>query len=97
MDIPERDTQRAQARVALLPAPQLATLYANAFHADTTADALLLTICVSQMESDAEGPVLAVRPQARLGMTLESARRLAQALLRALHERDQAEPSATQK
>lgn len=76
----------AQMRVALLPAPGMRTTYANAFQTTFAAGEVLLTACVSQQERDQQGPVLAVQPQLRLGMTPHSARRLAAALTQAIRQ-----------
>ena len=47
---------------------------------------ILLTACVSRQENDQQGPVLAVRPQQAIGMSPESAKRLAAALVQAIQQ-----------
>ena len=85
--------EQTRTRVVLLPAPEVNTVYANTFHTQFTDEEFFLTACVSQADSDREGPVLSVRPQVRLTMTIGGARRLAQALLRALEQHDQVSQS----
>ena len=81
---PSGDGQETQARLVMLPAPFMRTVYANAFHTQISADELLLTACVSLTERDAQGPVVEVQPQVRLGMTINNAVQLADALQTAL-------------
>ena len=47
---------------------------------------ILLTACVSRQENDQQGPVLAVQPQKAVGMSPESAKRLAAALVQAIQQ-----------
>ena len=85
-DFPNQDTQAQQMRVALLPAPGMRTIYANAFQTTFARGEILLTACVSQQEKDQQGPVLTVQPQQRLGMSPQSAKRLAAALHQAIQQ-----------
>lgn len=78
-----------QARIALLPAPNLPTWYANAFQTAFQRGEILLTACVSRQEADSEGPLLTVQPQLCLGMAPESAKRLAAALAQAVSQYEQ--------
>lgn len=73
-------------RIALLPAPHLPTSYANAFQTTFQRGEFLLTACVSRQEADAQGPLLTVSPQLCFGMTAESAKRLAAALVQAVNQ-----------
>ena len=81
---------RPETRVVLLPAPGLNTVYANTFHTQSGGGEFFLTACVSQAGSDGEGPLVSVQPQARLAMTIGSARQLAGVLLEALQRHEQA-------
>lgn len=92
---PEQQPEQPQVRVAMLPAPGMGTIYANAFQTTFYANAfqttfargeILLTACVSRQENDQQGPVLAVRPQQAIGMSPESAKRLAAALVQAIQQ-----------
>lgn len=83
---PEQQPQAAQTRVAMLPAPALETIYANAFQTTFARGEILLTACVSRQENDKQGPVLAVQPQKAIGMSPESAKRLAAALVQAIQQ-----------
>lgn len=78
---PEQQPEQPQMRVAMLPAPGMGTIYANAFQTTFARGEILLTACVSRQENDQQGPVLAVRPQQAIGMSPESAKRLAAALV----------------
>lgn len=82
---PEQQEQ-PQMRVAMLPAPGMSTIYANAFQTTFARGEILLTACVSRKEQDQQGPVLAVQPQQAIGMSPESAKRLAAALVQALQQ-----------
>ena len=82
----EKPRQPVQARVAMLPAPGMSTIYANAFQTTFARGEILLTACVSRQEQDQQGPVLAVQPQQAIGMSPESAKRLAAALAQALQQ-----------
>lgn len=82
---------RPETRAVLLPAPGLSTVYVNTFHTRFSGEEFFVTACVSHADSDAQGPLLSVQPQARLAMTAGSARRLAQALLEAVRQHDQAD------
>lgn len=82
---PEQQEQ-AQMRVAMLPAPGMGTIYANAFQTTFARGEILLTACVSRREQDQQGPVLAVQPQQAIGMSPESAKRLAAALVQAIQQ-----------
>ena len=86
---PEQRTEQQpeqQLRVTMLPAPALETIYANAFQTTFARGEILLTACVSRQENDQRGPVLAVRPQQAIGMSPESAKRLAAALVQAIQQ-----------
>ena len=86
---PEQRTEQQpeqQLRVTKLPAPALETIYANAFQTTFARGEILLTACVSRQENDQQGPVLAVRPQQAIGMSPESAKRLAAALVQAIQQ-----------
>lgn len=83
---PEQQADAPQLRVAMLPAPALETIYANAFQTTFARGEILLTACVSRQENDAQGPVLAVQPQKAIGMSPESAKRLAAALAQAVQQ-----------
>ena len=85
----EAAQQPQQTRVSILPAPTMTTLYTNAFHTNFSENDLLLTFCVSRPDSDAKGPLLTVQPEQRMGMTIESARRLVSGLIQALQQHDQ--------
>ncbi len=87
----ENQAQQAaqQVRVAMLPAPDMKILYANAFQTHVGQNELLLTAAVSRQEKDDKGPVLALQPQVSLAMTPEGARHLASALLQALQQYDE--------
>ena len=74
---PEQQPEQPQMRVAMLPAPGMGTIYANAFQTTFARGEILLTACVSRQENDQQGPVLAVQPQKAIGMSPESAKRLA--------------------
>lgn len=82
---PEQQPEQ-QLRVTMLPAPALETIYANAFQTTFARGEILLTACVSRQENDQQGPVLAVRPQQAIGMSPESAKRLAAALVQAIQQ-----------
>ena len=84
-----QEKQPQQVRIAVLPAPNMKTLYANAFQTNIAQNELLLTASVSRQEKDDKGPFLSLQPQAALAMTPESARRLASALLQALQQYDE--------
>ena len=73
-------------RVVMQPAPDMKTLYANAFHTQYTADEMMITACVSTPMSDENGALLAVQPQVRLAMTIGNAARLAESLRVALEQ-----------
>ena len=78
---PEQRTEQQpeqQLRVTMLPAPALETIYANAFQTNYSHGEILLTACV--------GPVLAVQPQKAIGMSPESAKRLAAALVQTIQQ-----------
>lgn len=83
---PEQQPEQTQMRVAMLPAPGMGTIYANAFQTTFARGEILLTACVSRQENDQQGPVLAVRPQQAIGMSPESAKRLAAALVQAIQQ-----------
>ena len=83
---PEQQPEQPQMRVAMLPAPGMDTIYANAFQTTFARGEILLTACVSRQENDQQGPVLAVRPQQAIGMSPESAKRLAAALVQAIQQ-----------
>lgn len=83
---PEQQPEQPQMRVAMLPAPALETIYANAFQTTFARGEILLTACVSRQENDQQGPVLAVQPQKAVGMSPESAKRLATALVQAIQQ-----------
>lgn len=83
---PEQQPEQPQMRVAMLPAPALETIYANAFQTTFARGEILLTACVSRQENDQQGPVLAVQPQKAVGMSPESAKRLAAALVQAIQQ-----------
>lgn len=76
-------------RIAVQPAQDMKTLYANAFQTNIVQGELLLTASVSRQERDEKGPFLSLQPQASLAMTPESARRLASALVQALQQYDE--------
>lgn len=82
----EQQPEQPQMRVAMLPAPALETIYANAFQTNYSHGEILLTACVSRNEQDQQGPVLAVQPQKAIGMSPESAKRLAAALVQAIQQ-----------
>lgn len=82
----QQEQQPVQTRVALLSAPGMSTLYANAFQTTFARGEILLTACVSRKEQDQQGPVLAVQPQQAIGMSPESAKRLAAALVQAIQQ-----------
>ncbi|WP_302260509.1 DUF3467 domain-containing protein [Desulfovibrio piger] len=82
---PEQRTEQ-QLRVTMLPAPALETIYANAFQTNYSHGEILLTACVSRNEQDQQGPVLAVQPQKAIGMSPESAKRLAAALVQTIQQ-----------
>lgn len=86
---PQDAAQTAQPRIALLPAPNLPTWYANAFQTAFQRGEILLTACVGRQEADSNGPLLAVQPQLCLGMNPESAKRLAAALAQAVSQYEQ--------
>ncbi|MCR5535935.1 MAG: hypothetical protein K6F05_00820 [Succinivibrio sp.] len=67
-------------RVVMQQDPALKTVYANAFYTQFKIDELLLTACVSQQASDGKNGYLNIVPQARIGMTINSAVQLAEAL-----------------
>ena len=77
---PEQQPEQPQMRVAMLPAPGMGTIYANAFQTTFARGEILLTACVSRNEQDQQGPVLAV------GMSPESAKRLAAALVQTIQQ-----------
>lgn len=81
----QQPTQR-QVRVAILPAPGMMTLYANAFQTTFAPGEILLTASVSRQEKDEQGPVLALQPQAAIAMTPGTAKRLLQALHQTLQQ-----------
>lgn len=86
---PEQRTEQQpeqQLRVTMLPAPALETIYANAFQTTFARGEILLTACVSRQENDQQGPVLAVQPQKAIGMSPESAKRLAAALVQTIQQ-----------
>lgn len=83
----EQAAQR-QVRVAILPAPGMTTLYANAFQTTFAPGEILLTASVSRQEKDEQGPVLALQPQTAIAMTPDTARRLLQALHQTLQQYD---------
>ena len=83
---PEQQPEQPQMRVAMLPAPALETIYANAFQTTFARGEILLTACVSRQENDQQGPVLAVQPQKAVGMRPERAKRLAAALVQAIQQ-----------
>lgn len=86
---PEQRTEQRteqQLRVTMLPAPALETIYANAFQTNYSHGEILLTACVSRNEQDQQGPVLAVQPQKAIGMSPESAKRLAAALVQTIQQ-----------
>ena len=92
-DKPEAAAAQGQAqsgqhslRVAILPAPGMTTLYANAFQTSFAQGEILLTASVSRQERDEQGPVLALQPQQALAMTPETARHLVQGLTQALQQ-----------
>ena len=85
-----QEKQPQQVRIAVLPAPEMKTLYTNAFQTNIAQGELLLTASVSRQEKDDKGPFLSLQPQAALAMTPDSARRLASALLQALQQYDEA-------
>lgn len=82
---PEQQPEQ-QLRVTMLPAPGMGTIYANAFQTTFARGEILLTACVSRQENDQQGPVLAVRPQQAIGMSPESAKRLAAALVQTIRQ-----------
>lgn len=82
---PEQQPEQ-QLRVTMLPAPGMGTIYANAFQTNYSRGEILLTACVSRQENDQQGPVLAVRPQQAIGMSPESAKRLAAALVQTIRQ-----------
>lgn len=84
-----QEKQPQQVRIAVLPAPEMKTLYTNAFQTNIAQGELLLTASVSRQEKDDKGPFLSLQPQAALAMTPDSARRLASALLQALQQYDE--------
>lgn len=79
-----------QTRIAIVPAPGIKTLYANAFQTSFAQGEILVNALVSRREEDAKGPVLALQPQASLAMTPEAARRLLKALGETLRQYDAA-------
>lgn len=83
---PEQQPEQPQMRVAMLPAPGMGTIYANAFQTTFARGEILLTACVSRNEQDQQGPVLAVQPQKAIGMSPESAKRLASALVQTIQQ-----------
>ncbi len=76
---------REQQRVAVLPAPGMQTLYANAFQTNMNRGEIMLTACVSRGEKDQKGPVLVVQPQQALAMSPENAKRLVRTLAQTIH------------
>ena len=62
---PEQQGEQPQMRVAMLPAPGMNTIYANAFQTTFARGEILLTACVSRQEKDQQGPVLALEPRKR--------------------------------
>ena len=83
---PEQQGEQPQMRVAMLPAPGMSTIYANAFQTTFARGEILLTACVSRQEKDQQGPVLAIQPQQAIGMSPESAKRLAAALAQVVQQ-----------
>ncbi len=81
-----QEKQPQQVRIAVLPAPEMKTLYTNAFQTNIAQGELLLTASVSRQEKDDKGPFLSLQPQAALAMTPD---RLASALLQALQQYDE--------
>ena len=79
-------SESRQARVVMLPAQGMSTIYATAFQTTFARGEILLTACVSRQEQDQKGPVLTVQPQQAIGMSPESAKRLAAALAQALQQ-----------
>ena len=59
---PEQQGEQPQMRVAMLPAPGMSTIYANAFQTTFARGEILLTACVSRQEKDQQGPMLAIQP-----------------------------------
>lgn len=84
-----QEQQARQVRIAMLPAPDMKTLYTNAFQTNIAQNELVLTASVSRQERDEKGPFLSLQPQASLAMTPESARRLVSALVQALQQYDE--------
>ena len=59
-----QEKQPQQVRIAVLPAPEMKTLYTNAFQTNIAQGELLLTASVSRQEKDDKGPFLSLQPQA---------------------------------
>lgn len=83
---PAQQAEQQQMRVAMLPAPGMSTIYTNAFQTTFARGEILLTACVSRQEKDQQGPVLAIQPQQAIGMSPESAKRLAAALAQVVQQ-----------
>ena len=83
---PEQQGEQPQMRVAMLPAPGMSTIYANAFQTTFARGEILLTACVSRQEKDQQGPMLAIQPQQAIGMNPENAKRLAAALAQVVQQ-----------
>lgn len=84
------DSQHAQqTRVSIDPSDNTKTVYTNAFSTKFTENDLIVTFCVSSLEYDDKGSVLTVQAEQRVGMTIESARRLVDGLTQDLQEHDQ--------
>lgn len=73
-----------------MPAPDIKTLYVNAFQTRFAQGEILVQALVSRREEDGKGPLLALQPQASLAMTPEAARRLVRALDELLRQDDSA-------
>lgn len=58
----------------------------TAFQTTFARGEILLTACVSRQEKDQQGPVLAIQPQQAIGMSPESAKRLAAALAQVVQQ-----------
>lgn len=84
-----RENGSAQTRVALTASPNLQVLYANAFQTTFQPGEFQLAACVSHQETDQHGPLIRVQQQVVLGMTAESAKRLALAMVQVVKQYEQ--------
>ncbi|WP_297227908.1 DUF3467 domain-containing protein [uncultured Desulfovibrio sp.] len=85
----QQENAQARPRVVMSPPQNLPTLYTNAFQTTFQPGEFLIAACVSHQDSDQNGPFIKVQQQVILGMTAESAKRLALAMVQVVKQYEQ--------